>query len=220
MPSPQTFSSLRPANRFRSRTSLASVATLAAVAAPSLLQAQIVWSGVLNSTVNAGSTQALLDFNSNATADNTEAYLVFSPFDGKNDPSLSVSPTENAFLNPSTAFLYNNTPVAFGSTIDGNLSYSTVHPGELVPADGTSRYFAFQYQASGGPYYGWMQLTFSADANTGTLQQWAYNGVSGASLTAGQTSAIPEPTTVATLFGLAAFGTAWWRRRQKQACRA
>jgi hypothetical protein len=220
MPSPQAFSSLRPTNRFRARSSLASAATLAAVAAPSLLRAQIVWSGALNSTVNSGTTEALLDLNKNTSPDNTEAYLSFSPFDGKGGPYLNVSGIASAKTDPTIAFLYQDSSVAFGSTINSGLTYVGEHPANLVPADGNSYYYAFEYQAGGGPYYGWMQVTYSADGNTGTLNQWAYNSVSGAALTAGQTSAIPEPSAAAALLGLAAIGGVWWRRRRQSACPA
>jgi hypothetical protein len=168
-PSPSLLS--RPAGRFRSPASLA---TAAAVIAPSLLQAQIIWSGTLNAPVNTGTPAKLLDFNLNTVPDDPEAYLNWFN-DGKSSPSLSVYGITSAKSDPSIAFLYNDTPVSFGATIDASLNgYIGEHPTNLVPADGAPRYFAFQYQAAGGPYFGWMQLTFSADLQTGTLNQWAY----------------------------------------------
>jgi len=207
----------RPSNRFRSRASLASVAALAATAAPSLLQAQIVWSGTLNTTVNSGSTTALLDFNQNSIADNTEAYMVFNT--GKEGGgALAVASIANSKTDPGITFGYAQAPVSFGTTIGSGLSYNfETSPDELVPADGTSYYYRFAYQAGGGPYYGWMELSFSSDQSTGTLLQWAYNSESGAALTAGQTSAIPEPATTAALLGLAACGAVWWRKRRSVA---
>lgn len=210
---PQTPLASRPTNRFRSRASLASAATLAAVAAPSLIHAQIVWSGALNTTVNSTTPTALLDFNQNSIADNPEAYFTFYSSKGVN--SLTVPGITSSKTDPSTAFLYQDASVAFGSTINSSLSYTDQHFAGAIPANGNTYYYAFKYQASGGPYFGWMQITFSADSNTGTLSQWAYSSVSGASLTAGQTSAIPEPSAYAALFGLAAFGSAWWRKRRR-----
>lgn len=203
----------RRPGRFRSRSSLASAAALAAVAAPSLLQAQIVWSGLLNTNVDTNTTQALLDLNLNSNADLTEAYLTFTNFKGSY--YVGVSGIASYKTDPTDAFLYADTPVAYGGTIDSSLNYVGAHPGDLVPSDGNNYYYAFSYQATGGPYYGWMELSHSADGLTGTLVQWAYNSVAGASLTSGQVSAVPEPATAAAILGLAAVGTVWWRKRRR-----
>lgn len=206
----------RAEGRFRSRASLNATATLAVLAAPSLAQAQIVWSGLLNTTVNAGSPQTLLDFNQNTTPDNEEAYLTLTEFKGDN--YLNVSGITSAKIDPSIAFLHQGNSLAFGATIDSSLNYVGEHAIDLVPANGATYYYAFAYQAAGGPYYGWMELSFSTDTQTGTLHQWAFNSVAGESLTAGQTSAIPEPATMGALLGVAALGaSAWWRRRSNSA---
>jgi hypothetical protein len=205
----------RASGRFRSRDSFAAAAALAAVAAPSLAQAQIVWSGTLNTTVNSGSTQTLLDFNLNSTPDAEEAYLTFTPFNPSvipPDAALVVVGITSSKADPSIAFLYADDPLSFGATIDSSVSYVEAHAS--LPADGNSYYYAFNYQTAGGSHYGWMQISFASDGESGTLHQWAYNSVAGASLTAGQTSAIPEPATVSALLGAAALGAvAWWRRR-------
>lgn len=201
------------ANRFRSRSSFAPVAALAAVAAPSFLKAQIVTSGLLNSTVNSGTTSAPLDFNGNSTADAPEAYLSFSS--DKGSDYINVYGVTGTKQDASIAFLFNNSPVAHGGTIGSNLSYSGEIASNFVPADDTNYYYAFAYQADGGPYYGWMELSRSTDGTSGTLVQWAYNSVSGASLTAGQLTAVPEPATAAALLGLAAAGAIWRRKRRQ-----
>lgn len=207
----------RGTNRFRSPSSLAGAAALAALAAPSLVQAQIAWSGTLNGTVNSGTPQFLLDLNLNSTPDNPEAYLVYSEFKG--DVSLTVADIADSKTDPSTVFLYANSPVAFGAAIDHSYSYQGSHPAALVPADGQNYYYAFEYQGSGGPYYGWMELNLSADQQTGTLVQWAYNTTAGAGLTAGQTTlgSVPEPSATAAMIGLAALGTLWWRKKLRPA---
>lgn len=203
-------------NRFRSRSSLVSAAALGVMAAPSLLQAQIVWSGALNQAANSGNSTIPLDFNLNTSPDSTEAALSWYN-DGKSSPTLTVYGNASAKTDPTIAFLYNDTPVSFGATVDSSLSYSGEHPGDLVPADGSDYYYAFSYQAAGGPYYGWLEVSFSADRTTGTLVQWAYNGTAGAPITSGQTSAVPEPATYATLLGVAAVGAAVWRKRRRSA---
>lgn len=202
------------ANRFRSRSSFVSVAALAAVAAPSLLKAQIVTSGLLNSTVNSGTPSAPLDFNGNSMPDDPEARLTYSLSD-KGITSIHIEGVIGTKKDPSIAFLFNNSQVAYGGTIGSNLSYSGENMSNFVPADDTNYYYAFAYQADGGPYYGWMELSRSTDGTSGTLVQWAYNSVSGASLTAGQLTAVPEPATAAALLGLTAAGAIWWRKRRQ-----
>lgn len=218
MPSPLVS---HPGSRFRTRESLTAATALAAVIAPSLLKAQIVWSGVLNTNVNSGTTQALLDFNKNSSADAPEAYLTFSSMKGDN--FISVSGITSDKTDPTIAFLYNDTPVSAGATIDSSGTYYGSHTASLIPAADTNYYYAIAYQAAGGPYYGWMQLSRNADSSTGTLIQWAYNSVSGAAVTAGQTSAVPEPAATSALIGCAAtaaVGLAWWRKRRRRASSA
>jgi hypothetical protein len=184
----------RSRNRFRSRSSLASAGVFAAaagLAAPSIASAQIIWSGTLDQNVNSGSTQALLDLNGNTTPDAAEAYLTYQPPDSKGNAFLSISGISSSKTDPGVAFLYQDAPVPFGATIDSSLSYVGEHPADLVPATGVGTYYAFKYQAAGGPYYGWAEVSFAPDKTFGTLQQWAYNSTSGAVITTG---AVPEPS--------------------------
>ena len=76
--------------------------------------------------------------------------------------------------------------------------------------------FRFQNEVTGAQNYGW--LLISSTATTGfpaAILGYAYENT-GASIMAGQTTAVPEPSTYA-MFGLAfacAAGLSAWRRRQ------
>lgn len=77
----------------------------------------------------------------------------------------------------------------------------------------------FVNDTTGAINYGWVE--FTTTGNTGfpaTVNRFAYEDT-GASLLAGQTTAVPEPGAVAALgvFGLGAAGVRAWRRRRKSA---
>jgi hypothetical protein len=206
---PTSISSPAGTNLFRRRASLASAAALGAVVAPSLAKAQVVWSGTLDKTI--GGSVVLLDFNQNDVADSNEAYLQISG--GKGGTHVEIESVGSG----STAFLYDPTSVAVGSTIGSLLSYSTAptaFSGSVltIPSTGTPEYFAFAVQTTDGPDYGWMEVSFNG--TTGTLDQWAHNGVPDSSITAGQISAIPEPALTVPICGAAALLFACWHRRR------
>lgn len=197
----------RSPNRFRSRTSFTAAAAVAAIAAPAIAEAQIVYSGVLNTTA----APTVIDLNADVAGTN----FTFRP-NKKGDPhSLRATSFSSAQLD--------FTPVSFGDVIDGDLSYSTTGPSlgnvtnELGSADGSSYYYAFSYSSAGDTLYGWLYYTsnYSGTALSVTLHGWAYNSIPGQSLTAGQTvSAVPEPATYGVLLGIAMLGMAWVRRRR------
>jgi hypothetical protein len=65
-------------------------------------------------------------------------------------------------------------------------------------------------------HYGWFQLQIGATTTDRTLVSYAYESTPGASLLAGVTAPIPEPSTYG-LMGLGIAGVLLAARRRKQA---
>jgi len=64
--------------------------------------------------------------------------------------------------------------------------------------------------------FGWAKVTITDGSNGSmTVSEWAYDST-GASIEVGQTSAIPEPASVAAGLGLLALGAAGLRRWRQQ----
>jgi hypothetical protein len=210
-------------NRFRSRALAQAAAATPALALISTAQAQtIIWSGVLNQSVAMdGAYQAIpLDFNQNSAANGFEAVVFGDSFHGDN--FLHLNGNSGAKSDPN-AFLYRDDPVTAGTLIDSSLASS--FSGEHGPLyfmgstahslnPGESKYYAFAQYDGGQAHYGWAQLSVSADGLTGTLNQWAYNSTAAGSILAGQTSAVPEPSTYGVACGIALAGWAAARRRR------
>jgi hypothetical protein len=211
-------------NRFRSRALAQAAAATPALAVISTAQAQtIVWSGVLDQSVATDGVFvqiAPLDFNQNSSTEDFEAYVFGQTFKGDNN--LHFTGNTSAKSDPN-AFLYRDEPVALGTLIDSSLSgiVSEAHIGLYHSSNGSnplnpgeSKYYAFVQSDGGQAHYGWVQVSLSADGLTGTLNQWAYNSTAGESILAGQTSAVPEPSTYGVMCGIALAGWAVARRRR------
>ena len=114
--------------------------------------------------------------------------------------------------------------MAAGSTVGPGLAF--VNDTNLTnynsdPSSGT-RYVGLRLNQSGQTYYGWFEMSYSAPVNgfrDYTFTRFAFNDVAGQSILAGQTSAVPEASTlglVGGLFGMVAAAHVR-RRRQQQA---
>lgn len=215
--SPSPSLTLRSPNRFRSRSALTSVAAMGAIAAPSMAQAAIVYSGVLNTTtVSGNATTFTLDFNG-APIDGSELIISI----GKASTGIALRNIQiktSDFGDTAVHF----TPLAVGTTVDSSLTFSTTgaylrSPTQTTPS-GTSTpyYYGFSYTPTSveGTLYGWFQYTTTESALTSvTLNGWAYNSIAGEAITVGQTAAVPEPAAFGALLGVAALGVVWFRRR-------
>jgi hypothetical protein len=80
-------------------------------------------------------------------------------------------------------------------------------------AAGTTGYLGVQFNAGSGLVYGWIQASYNVDFSF-TVYDFAYESSPGATILAGATGAIPEPSTYATFAGVAALGLAMVRRRR------
>jgi hypothetical protein len=177
------------------------------VAAPTLAQAQIVWSGTVDITA-AFPSQIVITASS--TADFTS---VSSKNVGAETPIGGGSLQSN--VSNSVPVSFSSSSVSFGSTIDSSSGFlSPVNAVTSSNIAGTY-YFGFALGSGGETKYGWLEL--EARPGAPIFHQWAYNSVAGASITAGQTSAVPEPATYGALLGVAALGAVFLRRRRRAA---
>lgn len=83
-------------------------------------------------------------------------------------------------------------------------------------AAGTTGYLALRLTSNSGAtyYYGWAEIIYGADKSL-TLVDFAYNTVADQSINAGQTSAIPEPSSYAAFAGLLAGSAALYAKRRR-----
>lgn len=185
---------------------------MAAVAAPALAEAQIVYSGVLNTALSASGTVTLA-FQGTPTPGSDLVLGAIRPKKG------SASPM-GVYVSSYGHTAVDRTAAALGDTVDSSGTFTTLTTNFPGVAD-TSYYYGFSYADQGETLYGWFQYTLiGVNPNESmVLNDWAYNSVAGQAITIGQTEAtvaVPEPSAFAALLGVAVLGTAWgWRRRRR-----
>lgn len=108
-----------------------------------------------------------------------------------------------------------NSPIlslSSGQTVSGASTFAIGHAGSASHVgnglaqfvSGSEGLFGFKFvtNASDGPYFGWMRVTFSNTNAPGMIHEWAYEN-SGSAISVG---AVPEPTVlVSMLVGAAGF---------------
>jgi hypothetical protein len=84
----------------------------------------------------------------------------------------------------------------------------------------TNGYAGLRFDSTGGDasdaYYGWVRFSYSDGVGI-TLHEFAMQTQANVAIMAGQTSAVPEPATVAILMGLAVGAVAIVARRRSMA---
>lgn len=206
-------------------TALATVALAAPVAA----KADIVYSGPLSLTVPSTTAGIYLNVVSGlfATTPGGAPGWDINPW-GSSSFSLWGTTTTGGFIanlaGGTSATLVDNLPL--GTAIDGASGYSFVNGGTestgssafLLNSSSNVAGFRFINEAAGNQtQYGWVRFSLAATATAQPrlIVEYAYENT-GASILAGQTTAVPEPSTYAFLGMMAtgAFAVRRWRKHQ------
>ena len=160
-----------------------------------------------------------------------QAAAPFPLLDGSpNQGNLSIY-DPSSILNPLPPISFAG-PLSFGTTVDSSLSFDSVW--ETTSSFLGQTYFGFEVIQSSGisPLYGWVLLDgyygnegnfvfsqFGSDISYAAVYHYAYD-TTGAPISVGQTTAVPEPTVfnmtlAVTLMG--GFYYAYRRRKQESA---
>jgi hypothetical protein len=120
------------------------------------------------------------------------------------------------FMNGQSAgngyFNGSNTPLSYGTLIGGSLSYQTGGPSYIGVNFSSGQYWAVKFNQGNGNFnYGWVQVDVTDSGMTFGMA--AVNTTLNESITAGQITAVPEPSTYA-LFGLGALALVVAYRRK------
>ena len=112
----------------------------------------------------------------------------------------------------------NNLFISAGATVaSGANFYNTVNSTLGSVSIGT-HYMGMRLRQNGQEHYGWLEFTRTSSSQI-LINQFAFNGVAGQSILAGQTTAVPEASTLGFAGGLFGLVVAAHlrRRQQKQA---
>jgi hypothetical protein len=123
------------------------------------------------------------------------------------------------FMNGQSAgngyFNGSNKPLSYGTLIGESLSYHTSGRGNIGVNFSSGQYWAVKFNQGNGNFnYGWVQVDVTDSGMTFGMA--AVNTTLNESITAGQITAVPEPSTYA-LFGIGALGLLMVVRRNKKA---
>jgi hypothetical protein len=139
------------------------------------------------------------------------------PFNSTQDAiDISGASSQNGFVSgggSQTALLAAGTVIGPVSDFGGHY----LDPQWPLPSSGFVGFYFLNPAITGSAYYGWAAVERGANRDV-HISAIAWNSVAGESILAGQTSAIPEPSTYATIAGASALFGAWaWRRRAPRA---
>jgi hypothetical protein len=191
----------------------------AVLAASVAAQATPVYSGIQNITVHSSDSTPSYDLNLSGPA--SDDFTLFA-----NTAGINVSGAPNAFILADPGALKfspsNARPLDLGTTINGAnagsanlLKLNTGYVGAW-PIDGTPKYLGLQFDMSGNPHFGWAQVGVNVNSTDSsfTVVDWAYENQASTAIAAGDSGAVPEPTSFA-LFAMGAAGLLAWRRRNQ-----
>ena len=109
-----------------------------------------------------------------------------------------------------------NASIGSSANFSGDLSYSGFkYNNNISTSFNSGGYMGFK-TASSTNMYGWLQVTYNSKSSQFFILSGAYENTPGVAILAGDTGAVPEPSTWA-LSALLAGGAAFsvWRKRQK-----
>jgi hypothetical protein len=223
---PATPSSSVLHGRLTAYSTLAVAGACAVAAAPNSAQADIAYSGALNLSVAVSVSGVYINL-ANFT---TYASLTAAQAADATAPILNLWGTSNtySYFYPTTSTVNrfvstgaNPLELAAGVAVNGTSTYGTTRaPGALTTGlwtAGTTGYLGFRMLNGTTTEYGWVQIQAQAPPTAAApikVFGIAYENTGGSILT-GQTSAVPEPGTVAFLAaGAVGTGMMVWRRRK------
>lgn len=185
-------------------------------------EAQVVWSGTLNTSIALG-TNFTFDVNNDTVGDIRFSNSSYSggPYQGAFMPyapgqlvGFRAGPSNFGYvtnLAPNTLISSAN----IGPTFVGSLAYGAANPNAQFN-NANPGFVGFSFGAGGNTLFGWARVNINQAAGTFTVIDYAYQATPGVGINAG---AIPEPGTIASLGFLAAgaAGLGIYRRRRQQA---
>lgn len=188
----------------------------AILGAPFTVHAGTIYSGILDSTVSGNTSPGntlTVDFPGSATL--SLATTTTGGSTGWYKNVASVSGTSMSFVDSGgepAALSFGNIISTANATAPGGylLRYgtglsTTGFKGGNWPQDGSNAYLGLIFTSSSEQYTGWAQINVDVNgsfaAESATLVDYAYDTTPGESIAAGQTTAIPEPSSLA-LFAL------------------
>ncbi len=105
-----------------------------------------------------------------------------------------------------------NTALTSGQTVDGNLTFTSNQGATVVGTSGND-YLGVELIRSGNTHYGWVRV--KRESGIVTVFEFAWDNSAGATLTAGQTTAVPEPAHTVFALAAGAAGLTALRKRRK-----
>lgn len=198
----------------------------ATIASPNQAVASIQYSGPLNAAVVSSGSGIYLDLES------PFAYGTASAVPGWDVNVYAGASKIWTGSGRTIRFEINNPTASIGITLAKNLGdpvnssitdwqgangESTLRVG-TSGGIGTTNYAAFYFTPTSGSgvHYGWLQyIRGDKVSNSGSIVDFAWNDVAGAPINVGQTTAVPEPSSV-TLLAAGMAGLALWRRRRRR----